>query len=46
MEKQIYPKKWGNTIYAVINWELYNSELGPSYRKIENVSYICYNLVS
>ena len=40
METKIYPKKWGNTIYQVINCELYNAELGPSYEKIENVSYI------
>lgn len=40
METKIYPKKWGNTIYQVINCELYNAELGPSYEKIENVSYV------
>lgn len=40
METKIYPPKWGDTIYVLTNYDLYNSELVPSYRKIENVSYV------
>ena len=40
METKIYPPKWGDTIYVLTNDDLYNAELVPSYRKIENVSYV------
>lgn len=37
MEKQIYPKKWGSTVYELVDDD---PSLVPSYRKIEDVSYV------
>ena len=38
--KQIHPKKWGETVYELVDEGSYDPFFIPSFRKIEGVSYM------